>query len=186
MIPVLMTPYVAHAAGILAFVLIVLSLQSNKRKNILNLMSSGLVFQTIHFLLLSAYIAAVMVGVSVVRNIICQQKEKYLWARHPSVLFIFIVVFVVLTVMFWQGWPSLLVLAGTIAGTLTFWMDSPKHIRLLTIIASSIWFPYGIIVNSFSTAALQVFVIASVCIAMYRFDVPELRGKWIKKHRGME
>lgn len=174
MLELLTSMWAAQAAGVIAFFLIVLSFQSNVRKNIMALITTGLGFQTIHFLLLGAMSGALMVCLSMFRNCVFSQKSRFAWARHPACLYSMLVMFVIASFLLWEGWLSIFPLLGTIGGTVTFWMDEPRRIRLITLFSAAIWIPYMIAVPSYPGLALQIFIITSVVVAMYRYDRKQL------------
>ena len=166
----LTSPFMAQATGVMAFILIVLSFQWNVRKNILRTFTAGICFQCIHFTLLGAYSAAAVVFLSIFRNTLFEQKETYQWAKHPAILYGLLLLYTVASIVFWEGWVSLLPLAGSYAATYSFWMDTPKRIRLLTLSAATLWLLHAIVINSISMIAVNVFVIGSIFLAMYRYD----------------
>lgn len=170
MMELLTSPIMVHATGIISFILIVLSFQCNVRKNILRTFASGMAFQCVHFTLLGALSAAAVVFFSIFRNILFEQKESYQWARHPWVFYSLLFSYTALSVLFWEGWISVLPLLGSYAATYALWMDMPRHIRIVTLVAASIWLLHAILIQSLSMIALNTFVLGSILLAMYRYD----------------
>ncbi len=160
----------AEAFGFVGFILTFLAYQCNKRKTILLTQSGGLFFQSISLYLFGAFTGAAMMLILMVRNYSFSLKGKYRWADHWLHLVVAIVVMIGAGYATWIGYPSLFAFAGAAIGTYALWLERPRHIRLIMVFAILSWLPYALIIQSFSLLLVQVFVLSSVLIAIWRYD----------------
>ena len=160
----------AEALGFIGFILTFIAYQCNKRNAILLTQSSGLLFQSVSLYLFGAFTGAAMMFILMVRNYTFSLKGKYRWADHVAHLLIAISIMLGAGYFTWIGYPSLFALAGAVIGTYALWLERPRHIRLIMVFAILSWLPYALIIQSFSLLLIQVFVLSSVVIAIWRYD----------------
>jgi hypothetical protein len=160
-----------NLSQIIGFVAIIFSVavfQFNNRRTMLLLQTFAAILYCTHFSMLGAYTGAAINLVGVGRNYVyfrIEQKQKLMW-----ILLLFIGLFTLSTVLTWQGIISLLPLGGSIAGTIAFWQSKTKNIRRLGIIAPPLWFTYNTISGSYPGMLVEVFMLISNFVGMYRFD----------------
>jgi hypothetical protein len=156
--------------GYAAVALLFISFQVNSRNNILGLLILGMVFLATHQYLLGAFAGAVANGLTIVRNLTFRHKNDSKVLNHYIWPYVFSVVLVVSGIFFWQGWHSLLPAFAVIASTFALWADDTRTIRILSLIGPLLWLPYAFIIESLPTILIQVVILSSIAIAMYRFD----------------
>lgn len=156
--------------GYIAVFILFLSFQVNNRKNILGLLIIGMIFLATHQFLLAAYAGAVANGLTIFRNLTFRHKNDSKILKHFIWPYIFSVVLVSTSLYFWQGWHSLLPALAVIASTFALWADDTRIIRILSLVGPLLWLPYAFIIESIPTVLIQVVIITSILIAMYRFD----------------
>lgn len=160
---------IPQLVGAVALVLSVSAFQINKRKQILGLMASANLFWAIHFYLLGAYTGSAMNGLAIFRNyLFIKYRNNYPGYKLPA---LFIIIFLIATVLTWQGPVSLLAFGGMATGTIAFWQKSPKMIRLISLLAPPMWFLHNFIKESYPGMIIEVFVFCSILIAIYRYDI---------------
>ena len=125
----------------------------------------------IHYLLLGAFTGATMNFIVVFRNYVFANKSLKTWADSKVWLYIFILVFIISSVLSWQGFVTLLPLFAVILGSITFWLNNTKHIRLLSLISPPFWFVYNFIMNSYAGMIGDTLTFLSILIGIIRFDV---------------
>ncbi len=156
--------------GYLAVAILFASFQVNDRKNILGLLILGMVFLATHQFLLGAFAGAIANGLTILRNLTFRHKKDSKVLNHFIWPYVFSAVLVATGIYFWQGWYSLLPALAVTASTFALWADNTKTIRLLSLIGPILWLPYAFIIESIPTVLIQVVIISSILIAMFRFD----------------
>ena len=156
--------------GYIAVAILFVSFQVNNRKNILGLLVLGMVFLATHQFLLGAFAGAIANGLTIIRNLTFRHKKDNQILNHFIWLYVFSTVLVATGIYFWQGWHSLLPALAVTASTFALWADDTKTIRILSLIGPFLWLPYAFIIESIPTILIQVVIISSILIAMFRFD----------------
>jgi hypothetical protein len=123
-----------------------------------------------HYFLLSAFAGAAMCVVTLLRNFVFMQKNEKKWASHPAWFYIFILISVIVLMVFWKGFITILPVLGVIVGIYAMSKDKPSDIRFYMLIASIIWIPYTIVVHSYSGLMSQLVGITGIIMGMYRLD----------------
>ncbi|MFA5954138.1 MAG: YgjV family protein [Patescibacteria group bacterium] len=159
-----------QSIGLVALLFGILTWNAKTRNNIFLLQSVGLLFFTIHYLLLAAYAGAVMCVVTLGRNLIFVNKTKKKWADHRIWFYLVVFVSVFVLFIFWQGWITILPVVGVVVGTSAMSQNRPADIRFYMLITCIIWIPYTLFVHSYSGLLSQIVGILGILIGMYRLD----------------
>ncbi len=160
----------ALITGLLAFGMMAASFQSNVRQHILYLQIVGMLLLGIHFMFLGAWTGLSMMIVLIARNLLYAQRDRFAWADSPLVFYFSLLAVVGAGLLTWQGWGSFFAIAGAFTATYGFWQKDPKRIRIFLLISCLVWAPYGIIFKSLPLILLQLFIISSILVAMWRYD----------------
>lgn len=156
--------------GYVAVAILFVSFQVNNREKILGWLVLGMVFLATHQFLLGAFAGAIANGLTITRNITFRHKKDNRILNHYIWPYVFSTVLVASGIYFWQGWHSLLPALAVTASTFALWADDTKTIRILSLIGPFLWLPYAFIIESIPTVLIQVVIISSILIAMFRFD----------------
>lgn len=156
--------------GYIAVVLLFVSFQIDNRKSILGFLIAGMVFLAAHQFLLGALAGAIANALTIIRNLVFRHKNDTAILQHAAWPYVFSTILVCTGLLFWQGWYSLLPALAVTASTFALWADNTKTIRVLSLIGPLVWLPYAFIIESVPTVLIQVVIIASIVIAMVRFD----------------
>ena len=155
--------FVGLATSILAF-------QFKKHRGIvLCKMSSELIF-ALQYILLGAWTAAVLDGLSVIRN----SLYTYFVKRGRSTLPVIIGfgLFVVVTgIVTFDGWLSLLPIAAKLLTTISYGMKNEKLLRFITLPSCIMWSIYNLQVGSLGGALGDTLTLISLLIGIYKFDI---------------
>lgn|GEM_PF-488608 len=162
-----MTYYIAQAVGIVGMALSILSFQCRENKRFfLTQAASGAMF-AVNFLMLGSYTAAVLNFINIFRGWVFGFAPKKL--RTPLAVSIG-AAYILSTVLTYDGWLSLLVLAAQLVGTTVMWTDSGKIIRVAQLaFVSPSWLTHNIICGSLGAILCEVFAITSTVISLVRF-----------------
>jgi len=155
--------------GLMGNLTIMLALQINNRKLILCAQGLACLFWSIHFFLLGAPTAAWINFISLGRSIVFYFNDRK-WARSMWVFWGFIAVFVLNSVLTWEGWQSILPCIGMCATTLALWTKHMKRTRMCYLCSSPPWLTYDLISGSYSCALMEFISLISYIVAVIRFD----------------
>ncbi len=161
---------ITQILGYVAVFLLFASFQINNRKGILGLLIVGMLFLAGHQFLLGAFAGATANGLTIIRNLTFRHKNDVRILRHFVWPYVFSAILVTTGIFFWQGWHSLLPALAVTASTFALWVDDTKLIRVLSLIGPILWLPYAFIIDSVPTILIQIVILSSIIIAMYRFD----------------
>ncbi len=174
-----MNPFVAQAVGIVAMAFNILSYQQKNAKRIIAFQLFGALFFAINYLMLGAYIGALLNLVGFVRAILFLKKDKFhtdgigwLIAFGAAYVGAYLLNFTVLAKE--PTLPNLLIeclpVIGMFATHLAFRHNSAKTIRRFCLISSVSWLIFNTIVVAIGAILCEVFSLVSIFIAMARFD----------------
>ena len=166
-----MTLYVlAQVVGFLGSLFVLLSFQKNTNKGILFLQLIGGSFFAVHFILLEAYTGAAMGILGVARNFVFFNREKR-WAKSIIWLYLFIFIYVITGLITWENRLSALPVIAITFGTIALWVKDPRLMRFIMLPAPTCWLVYNIANSSISGIVSEVFLLASLIVAIFRFDI---------------
>lgn len=160
---------ITQIIGFIAFLLAVLTFQSNKHKSITLIKCASDALFVVQFIMLGAYTGAMMNGVGVVRNIIyARLVEKKKDVKIAVIIFSIIVI--VCGIATWNGPISLLAIFGKLLSTLSYAFKNPKNVRRMTIPVCLVWGIYDLICGSWAGVLTEIFTLTSIAIAYFRFE----------------
>ena len=162
--------FTTQILGYIAVVLLFISFQIDNRKSILGYLISAMVFLAVHQFLLGAFVGAAANGLTIIRNLTFRYQNDKVFLQHYSLPYIFSLILLSVSLLLWQGWYSILPALAVIASTFALWVNDTKTIRALSLIGPILWLPYAFIIDSLPTILIQITIISSVLIAMFRFD----------------
>lgn len=157
---------IAQVIGIIAMAVCISSFQFKKNKHlfIVQGISSTLFF--LHYLLLGQSAGAFMNLLSIMRSVCL--NVKFLRNRVCEVLLI--IGFFVIAAFTFDSWLTILILIAQVGGTIVYWQNKAKRIRIFQLAVSSpCWLLHNIFAFSIGGIITEVFNIASTVISMIRF-----------------
>lgn len=159
----------AQLIGFFGVVFSILVYQFNKRSTILRLGTIAALLYSLHFLLLGAYTGSAMNLIGGVRGYVFYKIKPD--NRHRWILYVFIALAALSTLLTWNGLISLLPFTATSIGGFALWHQDPKYIRRWILLAPPIWFVYSYLVGSYPGMLIEIIVFTSNIIGEIRFDV---------------
>lgn len=158
---------IAQAFGILGTVSYLISYQIKKNRIFFIFQCFGSLFFVLNFFMLGAYTGCLLNFVNIFRACALVAGKRF---RHPIAHIAVQLLYVAVTVLTFDGWLSLLVLAPQIVMTYIMWQGNGKHIRYTQLLfVSPIWLTHNVIVTSIGGIACEIFTITSTLISIFRF-----------------
>jgi len=165
-----------RVCGVVGLILSAIPFQFKRHKHIvLCKMASSLSFSAQYFLLGPvAYTGAWMDLISALRNFLFYKFVDKKLSTLPVIL-VFTALVLWLGISSWEGWISLLAIIPKILTTVSYGMKNERTLRLLTLPSCLFWVSYNCIVGSWEAALGDLLTLASISIAIYKFDIRENR-----------
>lgn len=154
--------------GFIALALGAASFQPKLRRNILRFQLLSNIFWVTHFLLLGATTGAALNAAGAVRAYLFNKYGR-LKTRSCWLLVFIISLVLVLGVLTWQGWLSLLPMAAMTIATIGFWQRDEQRIRLITLFGAPLWLIYNLLSGSYAGVTNELLVITSILVALWRY-----------------
>ena len=168
-------PLVPQLIGILAVAAFLLSYQQKSRRSIITLNVTSRVLYILQYCLLGAFSGAVLDVLGAIVSIVAEKKNAAFLARHKkAAVIVSNAVIVVIGLLLYDGWLSLLPIAGVLLHTGAFWLDDERHIRRLSLLGSPFWFVYNFGSRAYGSAIGDGLTMISILIAMARYRKKEL------------
>ena len=175
-----MTYIIAQGFGILGMVANFLSFQQKKQRGAITFQFFAALLFAINFLMLEAYVGALLNVIGVIRAIVFVNRDK-LKADHPAWLIFFVLAFgsaypLVFTV-FNKEFNALnaiieiLPVIAMILSTISFRMTRARDIRRFGLFSSPMWLTYNIFCFSIGAIISEILNLISIIIGIFRFDL---------------
>lgn len=160
----------AQIVGIIALICAVISFQQRTHKRILAFQLAANTVFCIHFIMLGAYTGALLNAVAALRSLVFVNKGKP-FADNVVWLYVFCIVSVVAGVFTWNGFASILPIAGMVCTTVAFWIKKPSLVRLTAFPSSPMWLAYNLITGSYAGVITEIVNMCSIITAIIRIDI---------------
>ena len=181
----------AQGIGVVGMVVSFVSFQTDKRKNILLLQCLASAIWGIHYVFLGAFTAAGINFVEVTRNYIFSKEDlirkpitrpakwsRFLTTKRPMIwAALYVGIFIAIGVFAWQGPIDLLAISTVCVVTLAFCLGNTRIIRYAATFSSAGWLIYNAYHLSFAGVITEAFVLVSLLIAFWRFDIRKQKSE---------
>ncbi len=157
--------YAIQTIGLLALGLFALSFQIKDRKQILYYQASSFVVFAFHYLLLGGYTGMALSLLNAIRALVFSHPK----ARNQWIFWIFVSLTILFGIVTWEGWHSLLVVAGVLFSTIAHWQKDSQKLRLFYPPSNISWIVYDIFVKSYSGFLSESIALASIIIGLFRY-----------------
>ena len=114
----------------------------------------------VHYGLLGAMTAATINILSFARSVVFLLHDRK-WAKSRAWLWAFLVLYVVNTILTWDGPRSLLPGIAMSMTTIALWTRDMRRTRLLYLTNSPFWFTYDILARSYSCMVIEAIAFVS-------------------------
>lgn len=166
-----MDPVIANIIGqifgAIAVVLGFLTFQMNTAKKLITVQVATAVAFCLHYLFLGAITGCVMNAVGILRNIIYRYRDrKFLSGKW--IPYAFAVIIGGIGFLSWEGWHSLLVIAGLMINTVGLSFRDPQHTRYSIFVSSPLVMVYDVFTMAVGGFIYETVVIISSIIGVIR------------------
>ena len=157
---------IAQAIGIVAMVICISSFQFKKNKHLFLVQGISSTLFFIHYLLLGQETGAFMNLLSILRSVCLNVKIL----RHRIFEFLLLIGFVAIAIVTYSNWLTILILIAQLGGTIVYWQNNAKRIRIFQLsVSSPCWLIHNVLNFSIGGIITEVFNIISTTVSMLRF-----------------
>jgi len=181
-----MTELISQIIGIAALCVTIICYQFNDQKKILIMQIIASVLFMTNLALRDAMAGALLNIHGICRALVFYQRGRHKWAESPLWAIFFSVLAVVCVAFTWKSPLDLLPAIGTIFTTIAYYMTNPKWLRRFTLPSPPMWFIYHLSTGNIGGVLNEIFVIASILTAMFRYDFRRGSGNKTEKDGGTE
>ncbi len=172
-----------QALGFLGVLLFFASFQVKTNKGLFAMQTLGCLTFSIQFALLGAFSGCLSVLVNIIRNLMLTGYSEHRLIRWKGWIAVFSALSFAAALLTWSGWISLLPVAGTVAGTVGYWTNNAKKIRIANLAVNSpCMLLYDALVHSWGGVLNEGITILSIVISVLRFGWNALDGDRVE-HR---
>ena len=186
----------AQIVMLAAFIVMASSFWCKDRKKILGLqIISGLLF-VIQYILLGAKTGAILNTICIGRAYLFKFKDNskpkrcktfgeklYNNIKRNAILYLFIIAFLVSSLIMWEGPKGIFALMATLVYTVGLWEDKPQNIRIGSNIAAFFWFSYNFSVGGYIGCITETIMFVSNMIAIVKHGDEKKKARKRKKNK---
>lgn len=176
-----MSPILVQIIGFAGLLFFVASFQQKSRKAILFLIVFGQVIFLVHFALLGAWTAVGMNSVGLGRTLLFRYREERSWANWRFWPVVFILLFSLAGLLARESWIGIFPVAAMSIETVGLWMKEPRILRFINLFPHPFWFTYNLVKGSWAGVVCEIFVFASIIIAIIRYDLKRPKAKDLRR-----
>ena len=163
----------ALIVGLGAVFLFLLSYQFSKRRNIIICNVISRILYVLQYLLLFAFEGAAMDISAIPSSVLAGKKHTPFVEKNRLVILAGVNAFViVIGMLVSRNWLSWVPVLGVLLETNALWLTKERNIRFLTLVAQPCWLFYNVRCGAFGGALGNVLTMASIVMAMFRYDRP--------------
>lgn len=171
-----------QAIGFIGLLFFFISFQVKTNKQLFSMQTLGCLCFSLQFALLGAYSGCLTVLINIVRNAMLIRYNDCAVVRWKGWVVIFSALSLAVALFTWDGIISILPVAGTISGTVGYWTNNAKKIRIANLfINSPCMLIYDALVKSWGGVLNEGITIVSIVISIIRFGWKALDGDRIEK-----
>ncbi|WP_288935921.1 YgjV family protein [uncultured Acidaminococcus sp.] len=170
-----------QGVGFIGVILFLISYQVRSNRKLFILQTLGCLAFGGQFVMLGSYRGSISLLINIIRNIMLTKYKEYKVVRWKGWVVIFSILVVFAAIFTWSGWKSVLPVIGTIAGTIAYWTNNARKIRLanLFVNAPGMLF-YDVLVKSWGGVLNESITIVAIVVSIVRFGWSALDGDKIE------
>lgn len=175
-----MITVIANAFGILSTICFIVSFQADSNRKLYLSQSAANVFYGTQFYLLGATGGLFNMGMQIVRNLLLCRRGEWKWLQHPLTAPLMCLPSLIYMIACWSGPLDLLPFIAMTAGTLGYFTDDARILRLAELICvSPAWLMYDLCQGAYGGVLNEAVILGSVVFSIIRFGwagLAELNG----------
>ena len=177
------TALIANGFGVLSTLCFIASFQVKSNKGLYIIQSVANVFYGIQFYMLGAVGGLFNMGMQIVRNLLLCKIDDWKWLLWEGMAPLLCVPSLIYMIATWSGPLDILPFSAMTVGTLGYWTNSAKKLRLAELFCvSPAWMTYDLIEGAYGGVLNELIILVSIVFSIIRFgwkglDDPSFAGK---------
>lgn len=169
---------ISFVVGLAAVILYLLGYQQKKRNRIILFNATSRILYILQYILLSAFEGAALDVAGIISSFLAQKKNTPFIKKHIKLFIICVNLLIILTgLALYKNVFSLFPIAGVLLHTGAFWINDEKRIRQVSFLGCPFWLVYNFLSGAYGSCIGDVLSMASLLIAMLRYDTAFLKDK---------
>lgn len=162
----------AQIVGIFAMLTLILGYQQKTRKRIILLNALSTLLYITEYILLGAFDGMAIEVVTVFVTLAANRKDRGFVAKNTLLVAIFMELLLAASgISAYQNYFSICLILGAVLQTSSFWLTKEKLIRIVSFISTPFWLVYNLAAEAYGPAVGSAFVMVSIGIAIWRYDI---------------
>ena len=158
---------IAQIIGFISMALVIITYQFKSHKAIMSMLIICAILWSLHYICLGQTAPLAMNFVNVLRCIIYYFRDKK-WAKSNLIPAAFIVISIILGIISWDDWWSLLPLIASFFAIIANWLTDTKKLKILSVPCSACWLTYNVTHNSWAGTINEIFTLCSIAFYFIR------------------
>ncbi len=160
---------IAQISGIIALILVAISYFVKLKPTFLTLQMVADVFYAGSFFAVDAYVGGIITTISIFRCIYIYWAEKTNFKYTVHFLFVFIAMYVVVTIRFWQTPYDIIALITGSMFTLSFAIKNLQVMRYVLIVPNVLILIYNILCRTYTSALLDFIELIVLVVSIIKY-----------------
>lgn len=173
--------------GFLALACFVASFQIKSNKTLLLMQIAGSMLFGTQYLLLGSVTGFLNVALAIFRNILIYHYDDWKWVPWKGWIGVIGLCSTVILIFTWQGISSILSMVALMGGTVGYWSNNARNIRICNlVVVSPAWLTFSVLIGSIGGILNELLVMSSVLISIYRYGWKNLGNPDFGKNKTKE
>ena len=165
-----MIPIIANLFGVLSTICFIISFQVKSNKKLYLIQNLANVFYGTQFFLLGAYGGLFNMVMQILRNMLLLKKDDWKWLSWKGWAWILCLPSLIYLYFTWTSWIDLLPFIAYVGGTLGYWTNRAKILRLVELFCvAPAWLTYDFISAAYGGVLNELVILGSVILSIIRF-----------------
>jgi len=160
--------YFAQMLSGMALYFFITGWHKKEHKKILTYQVFSSIFNIAGFLFLNAYSGAILSSITMARNLLFRQREKFYWVQSNKIIFFFMTILMIGTVLTWKGYITLLPATASLFGTYSVSRSNPTEMRKYMLAGVVLWIPYNFYVEAYIASIGSIIMTVSLISAIIK------------------
>lgn len=167
---VITSEIIIQGIGFLAFGIFLISYQTKSNSALIILQTISSILFGIQFFLLGGISGCFTISLAVIRNTIMVVGQNKPWIKWKIWIPLFSLMAILISIITWKDYTSLLPLVASIGGTIGYWSNNAQKIRLANLVCCSpCWMLYNIFTGSIGGVINEILGLCSIVLSIYRY-----------------
>ena len=165
-----MIKIIANGFGVLSTICFIISFQVKSNKGLFIIQSIANVFYGLQFFLLGATGGLFNMFMQIARNMLLLKINDWKWLQWKGCAPIFCIPSLIYMIIEWGGPLDILPFIAFTVGTLAFWTNDAKMLRLCELVCvSPAWLLSDFITGAYGGILTELVILGSVVVSIIRF-----------------